>query len=79
MTFQCLNCGDEWPFDPARLVVCPECDAAVGAPCLRPSGHGLFAKTHHASREPAAIAAGLLQRCKAAPVLQPINYQPALF
>lgn len=77
--FTCSHCDDAWPFDPARLVFCPDCDAVVGGPCLRPSGHPLFAGHHHATREPAAMAAGLLQRCKAAPALQVLNDQPALF
>lgn len=74
----CDQCDDAWPFDPARLVVCPDCGADIGHPCKRPSGHPLFANSFHASREPAAMAAGLLQRCKAAPMPE-ITRQPALF
>lgn len=74
----CDQCGDAWPFDPARLVLCPDCGALIGHPCKRPSGHPLYANSFHASREPAAMAAGILQRCKAAPMPE-ITRQPALF
>lgn len=78
MTYRCDLCGDEWPFDPARLIACPDCRAPVGSPCKKPSGHPFPGGGHHASREPAAMAAGLLQRCKAAPMPE-ITRQPALF
>ena len=68
---QCNNCGEEWPYDPALLVACPDCRADVGAMCVRPSGHP--AAAIHAAREPAALAAGVLKRCgKAALVAQAV-------
>jgi hypothetical protein len=60
----CSACGESWPRDPALGVPCPQCQAPVGKPCKRPSGHGC--NLHH-SRDQAALDAGVLKRCTAAP------------
>jgi hypothetical protein len=39
MTVSCHDCGTTWPRHPATEVPCPHCNAAIGSPCRRPSGH----------------------------------------
>lgn len=58
----CHRCGKTWPRDPALEVPCPTCRAAVGVKCRRPSGHNVPGGIH-ASRDQAAMDAGLLERC----------------
>ena len=59
----CEVCGETWPVaDPAYLVACPDCGVRAGARCKRPSGHRVKGKAH-ASREIAALAAGVLRPC----------------
>jgi hypothetical protein len=56
----CARCGQTWPRDPALEVPCPHCRAPIGSPCRRPSGHGCEL---HASRDQAALDAGVLAPC----------------
>ena len=37
--YHCHACGEEWDVHPFRQVPCPDCGAAVGVRCKRPSGH----------------------------------------
>lgn len=59
----CTRCGQSWPRDPALEVACPDCGAAVGRRCKRPSGH--VAMDVHAARDRAAMAAGHYAPCPA--------------
>lgn len=61
----CSRCGERWPRDPAYEVACPTCRAAIGKPCMRPSEHK--AVSIHASRDRAAMKAGLLKKCAGGP------------
>ena len=54
--FTCLRCGDTWPTDPRLGVACPDCGAAVGVGCIRPSGHRGNAITPHKARRTLAFA-----------------------
>lgn len=57
------GCDLEWPRDPILDVTCPDCQAAPGVRCKRPSGHsGSFVEAH-ASRDLAADAAGAYGTC----------------
>lgn len=61
------NCGREWPRDPALEVECPDCHAAIGVQCRRPSGHSNFGKCNvHASRDLKADALGHYGVCPSA-------------
>ena len=43
------GCGASWPRDPVLDVACPDCKAAIGVRCRRPSGHsGPFTELHNA-------------------------------
>ena len=64
MTVRCGRCGQEWPRDPALEVACPQCLAPVGVRCRRPSGHDCEL---HASRDRAALDAGILSPCPGSP------------
>jgi predicted nucleic acid-binding Zn-ribbon protein len=68
MTFSCSRCGEEWDTDPRLAVACPDCGAAPGLRCIRPSGHRLssrFGGDPHRAREQAAVDAGVLPMCTA--------------
>jgi hypothetical protein len=67
MSVSCVNCGQEWPRDPALEVPCPTCHAPIGVKCRRPSGHGCEL---HASRDQAAMDAGCLRPCPKGPSAQ---------
>jgi hypothetical protein len=56
MTATCSRCGLKWPRDPALEVACPTCRAVVGVQCVRPSGHTLWGKGVHATRDNLALA-----------------------
>ena len=57
------GCDRSWPRDPCLEVACPDCLAAVGSGCRRPSGHaGPFVELH-AARDLAADAAGAYGPC----------------
>jgi hypothetical protein len=54
------GCDREWPRDPVLEVACPDCHAAAGVRCKRPSGHsGSFVT----ARDLAADAAGAYGPC----------------
>lgn len=61
----CANsgCDVEYARDPCLEVVCPDCQAAIGAGCRRPSGHGGPFVGLHAARDLAADAAGAYGTC----------------
>lgn len=60
----CLLCGEAWPRDPRLEVPCPDCGAAVGSRCKRPSEH--TASEIHIAREQLAVDLGFLsKRCPA--------------
>lgn len=65
---KCERCGETWPRDPALEVACPTCHAGVGQPCMRPSEHKAW--TLHASRDQAAMDAGLLKKCAGPKILK---------
>jgi len=79
MSVSCSRCGREWPRDPALEVECPTCGAPVGRRCQRPSQHGVFGNQLHPQRDIAAMAAGFLARCSAAPVQESKPGQGTLF
>ena len=62
MTVRCNACGEVWARDPALEVECPNCRAAPGSPCRRPSGHGCAV---HAARDRLAMQRGFLAPCPA--------------
>ena len=53
----CRDCGKKFPFDPALKVRCPQCGAAAGRKCRRPSGHDCDL---HAVRDALAFLLGHL-------------------
>lgn len=57
------DCDRTWPRDPCLEVVCPDCRAAVGTGCRRPSGHGGGFVKLHAARDLAADATGAYGTC----------------
>lgn len=59
----CSACGQWWPRDPALEVECPQCRAAPGVKCRRPSGHPCAL---HRARDRLAMERGYLERCPAA-------------
>ena len=61
--FVCNNCGETWLRHPATVVPCPDCKAAAGSVCKRPSGHNLFGDDVHLCREQLAVDQGLLTKC----------------
>jgi hypothetical protein len=62
----CNGCGRQYPRDPRLEVECPDCKAAVGSKCKRPSEHE--AARTHVARERAVVIAGLMERvCPDAP------------
>lgn len=64
MTATCLKgCGREWTRDPVLEVECPECHAAVGVQCKRPSGHRLWGGEPHAARDILADQQGCYGSC----------------
>lgn len=67
MSATCSHCGEKWPRDPALDVPCPKCFAPLGSSCRRPSGHAGGWVGLHRERDQAALDAGVLQRCPAAP------------
>lgn len=75
MAAVCHACGETWPRDPALEIECPDCRAPIGSPCKRPSGHR--ASRLHNARDAAAMAAGIIGRCSAAPAIAAA--QPTLF
>lgn len=61
----CKNCGHTWPRDPVLEVVCPQCQAAIGFHCHRPSGHRVYGGEPHASRDLLAAKQGFYEhKCK---------------
>jgi hypothetical protein len=60
----CHTCGEELPIDPALVVACPDCQAAPGVKCRRPSGHGCEL---HINRDALAVKMGLLVKCPKGP------------
>ncbi len=61
--FVCHKCGEEFgEKHPATAVVCPECKAKVGSPCVRPSGHNLYGGDVHIPREALAVEKGFLSK-----------------
>ncbi|MDN5696546.1 MAG: hypothetical protein L0G70_01075 [Rubrobacter sp.] len=78
MTAICHGCGQEWPRHPALEVECPQCGAAEGRGCKRPSDHaGPFVEPH-AAREQAAVDQGVLELCPEGPTRKAQHSQPAL-
>lgn len=65
--FVCGACGEGWERHPATVVRCPQCGAAEGAPCKRPSGHDLIGGIPHVARERKAVDEGLLGMCPEGP------------
>ena len=63
----CSNCGQTWPREPALEVPCPQCSAAIGQTCKRPSGHTIFGAGIHNKRDQAALSAGVLKPCPKSP------------
>lgn len=60
---QKLGCTMSWPRDPVLEVACPDCRAAIGVRCRRPSGHsGPFVELH-ASRDILADREGKYGPC----------------
>jgi len=61
----CANpdCTREWPRDPILEVQCPDCAAAIGVGCKRPSGHAGPFVDAHAARDLAADAAAAYGTC----------------
>ena len=59
--FRC-RCGreGEWSKDPRLVLPCPDCHAAAGHGCRRPSGHNCEV---HIPREQAVVDAGLFPIC----------------
>lgn len=57
------GCGKEWPRDPVLEVPCPECLAPIGVRCKRPSGHTIWGKEPHASRDILADRNGCYGPC----------------
>ncbi len=60
----CAHCGEQWDHHPARQVPCPDCYAAAGVSCKRPSGHEVFGGDVHISREQLAVDKNLLGTCR---------------
>ena len=61
----CANpgCGRVWARDPVLEVCCPDCNAAIGVRCKRPSGHsGPFVELH-ARRDILADQSGAYGPC----------------
>ena len=57
------GCGKAWPVDPVLTVQCPDCKAAPGVGCRRPSGwSGPFVE-FHASRDLLADREGKYGPC----------------
>lgn len=54
----CNDCGQQYPQDPPFEVTCPECAAAPGQYCRRPSGHSGPFVPFHAARDLLAKALG---------------------
>jgi hypothetical protein len=75
--FICHNCGETWNRHPATVVPCPDCKAAAGAVCKRPSGHNLFGDDVHLCREQLAVDRGLLLKCSQAVAQVPACPAPA--
>jgi hypothetical protein len=65
LMFSCSRCGQQWEKHPATVVACPDCHAAAGSLCKRPSGHTVPLGEVHVRREQAAVDAGLLPVCSA--------------
>ncbi|KPV55039.1 hypothetical protein SE17_00100 [Kouleothrix aurantiaca] len=75
----CLNCGQEWPVDPALLVPCPTCHAKIGQRCKRPSGHGVWGGDIHPDRDRAAMrTVPGYGRCPAVTQAKPVPALPVL-
>jgi hypothetical protein len=72
----CRRSGEQWPRDPALEVPCPQCGAAIGKPCKRPSQHGVWGNQPHASRDQAALDAGIVRTCPGNPHDPPPPQQP---
>lgn len=61
---ECHRCGERWTVHPALTVACPECQAAAGRACRRPSGHAIFGGEVHVAREQLAVDRGLMTKCR---------------
>lgn len=57
------GCPSTWPRDPVLEVACPDCGAAVGVRCRRPSGHSGGFTDLHAARDLLADALGAYGPC----------------
>lgn len=66
----CNACGRQWPRHPSLEVACPKCGAAVGAGCLRPSGHSGPLIDPHVEREQRAVDEGVLALCPEGPTMK---------
>jgi hypothetical protein len=62
MTADCRACGKTWSRHPAKEVPCPNCNAAIGSPCRRPSDHPC---SIHVARERLALAVTDFDPCPA--------------
>jgi hypothetical protein len=62
MTAHCRACGKTWARHPATEVPCPNCNAAIGSPCRRPSDHPC---SIHVARERLALAVTDYDPCPA--------------
>lgn len=60
MTFHCHDCGETWPWHPAKEVPCLTCNAAIGSPCRRPSDHPCDI---HVARDRLALAVTAYDPC----------------
>lgn len=57
------GCTATWPRDPVLEVPCPDCHAAIGVRCRRPSGHAGPLIDLHTARDLLADACGAYGRC----------------
>lgn len=67
MSVICSACGQQWQRHPALEVPCPQCGAAEGRHCIRPSEHSGPLVTPHIPREQLAVDRGLLELCSKGP------------
>lgn len=65
MSVRCLKpgCAVTWDADPVFAVTCPDCRAAPGRCCKRPSGWSGPFTGFHPARDVAADAVGAYGRC----------------
>jgi hypothetical protein len=64
-TWSCVHCDLTYPYVLVRDVACPNCGAAAGRNCRRPSGHPVWGAEGrwHFDRDRAALKAGAITLC----------------